>query len=584
MSNKQKEIKLHGISTSPGIIMGTVAIYRDLEINISQMSIDESDVEFHKFEFRKAIKITKKNLDKNYLSTANKYGYDYAGIFKGQIALLEDEYFLKEVEEEINSNLINSEAATFKVFSSKKEYFLKLDNEYFKDRAFDIQDLKRQIIYNIRGEKKNYSLLSPSIIVAKEITPSDTIGFKRELLLGVITEFGGKTSHSSILARSLNIPSVSGIKNVASLVEVNSIVILDGVHGKVIINPSEETISTYKKDKRKFEHFIQQIQTYGKAKSLLSDGTKIYLAANIEFINELDYLKELGIKSIGLYRTEGYFLAHQVIPNEETQLSELSKISQSMPESEIIVRTLDLGGDKIHSKYDNYFEDNPFLGWRAIRLCLDEILLFKTQLRAILRASVNKNIKLMLPMVTDMSEIWEAKSIIEEIKKDLREKQIEFNENIEIGMMIETPGSAVLLERFAKEIDFISIGTNDLIQYILAVDRGNEKVSYLYQSLHPAVVNMLKTIIETANKHKLPVAMCGEMASDPMSFPILLAIGLRNFSMTPVKSLTLKRMMKELTLKECKSLLKSVEAFSSYIEVNRFIESWFSNKFPDLVL
>ena len=584
MSEHLKEIVLQGISTSPGIIMGSVAIYKDLEINISEMSIDLSEVEFHIFEFRKAIDLTMKNLNKNYLSTANKYGYDYAAIFKGQIALIEDKYFLKEVENEITNNLINAEGATFKVFSSKKEYFLKLDNEYFKDRAFDIQDLKRQIIFNIRGEKKNYTLLSPSIIISREISPSDTVGFKREMLLGFITEFGGKTSHSSILARSLNIPSVSGIKNIGTLIENNSIVILDGVHGKVIVNPTEKTISAYKKDKRKFENYIQQIKTYGKAKPVLSDGLEIKLSANVEFINEVETLKNLGITSIGLYRSEGYFLSHNAIPNEETQLTEINKMSQLLPDSEIIIRTLDLGGDKIHSKFENYSEDNPFLGWRAIRLCLDELVLFKTQLRAILRASVNTNIKLMLPMITDTSEIWESKSIIEEIKKEFREKKIKFNEHIEIGMMIETPASAILLDRLLDEIDFISIGTNDLIQYVLAVDRGNEKVSYLYQSLHPAVIQIIKQIITTAQKRNIPVAMCGEMASDPIAFPILLGIGLRSFSMTPFKSLTLKRMMKELTIEECEDLYQSMLSFTSYLEVNRFMEAWYADKFPDLVL
>ena len=581
---KKKEVILKGSPTSAGIVSGTVHIHKEIAVNLTKSLINKEEAEDQVFEFRKALAKTRQNLQQNHDRTAELYGLNYADIFKGQIALLEDSFFLKEVEEAIEKELVNAEAATYKIFSGKKDYFLKLDNEYFKDRAFDIQDLKRQIISNIRGEKKNYTLNHPSIIVAKEITPSDTIGFKRDLILGFVTEFGGKTSHSAIFARSLNIPSVSGISNIVNLVDENSKIILDAAHGQVILNPSSETIIEYEEERVKYEKYIDQIRVYGSKESELSDKTKIKLSANIEFMDELDQLEEYNINSIGLYRTEGYYLANYALPDEETQVSELKKLINFVPNGDIIIRTLDIGGDKVHEKYESYFEENPFLGWRAIRLCLDEIGLFRTQLRAILRSSSKHTIKIMLPMITDISEVWEAKSIIEQLKIELAEKNIVISKDIKLGIMVETPAIALLMDEVAKEIDFISIGTNDLIQYLLAVDRGNEKVSYLYQSLHPSVLKTIDFIIQKAKKNNIEYSMCGEMASDPLAFPLLVSMGLRHFSMTASKSLVLKRMMKDLSLEDCDNLYNQVKEFSSYIEVNRFLNNWWQNMFPDLVI
>jgi phosphoenolpyruvate-protein phosphotransferase (PTS system enzyme I) len=584
MSKKKKQIVLKGSTTSAGIVSGLVHIHKEIAVNFNKSLIDKAEAKTQIFEFRKALAKTRKNLQKNHDRTAELYGLNYADIFKGQIALLEDSFFLKEVEEAIEKELVNAEAATYKIFSSKKDYFLKLDNQYFKDRAFDIQDLKRQIISNIRGEKKNYSLNNPSIIVAKEITPSDTIGFKRELILGFVTEFGGNTSHSAIFARSLNIPSISGISNIVNLVDEHSKIILDAVHGQVILNPSSQSIIEHEEEKLKYEKYIEQMRIYGPSEAVLADKTPIKLSANIEFMDELDQLEEYNIKSIGLYRTEGYYLANYSLPDEETQVREIRKIINLVPNGDIIIRTLDIGGDKVHEKYESYFEENPFLGWRAIRLCLDEIGLFRTQLRAILRSSSKHTIKIMLPMITDVSEIWEAKSIIEQLKLELAEKNITISKDIKLGIMVETPAIALLMDQVSKEIDFISIGTNDLVQYLLAVDRGNEKVSYLYQSLHPAVLKTVDFIIKKAKDNNIEYSMCGEMASDPLAFPLLVSMGLRHFSMTASKSLVLKRMMKDLTLDDCHDLYNEVKQFSSYIEVNRFLNNWWQNMFPDLVI
>ena len=583
MNRYKKEIVLEGLAASPGIAIGQIFIHSELDVDLTHSGIEKEDIELQVSLFREAIEKTKDGLRQNIESTARAYGEEFSDVFLGQIALIEDDFFLKEVEDEININLVNAEAATFKIFSSKKDYFLKLDNEYFKDRAFDLHDLKKQIIYHIQGETKDYSSLSePAIIVASHISPSDAVNYKRENILGFVTEVGGRTSHTAILSRSLSIPNISGIKNIHTLFEQKSTVIIDSLRSKVIVHPFDETLEFYKKEKEKYDTYIKHINTFAKKPSTLKDGTEISLSANIEFMEELEEIGKYRLNSIGLFRSEGYFLSHHSFPDEETQVTEYEKIDQYLETSSIVIRTLDIGGDKIHKKFENYKEDNPFLGWRAIRVSLDQIEMFQTQLRAILRASANRDIKIMLPMLTDVTEVRETKAIIKEIMNEFREKGIAFNEDIELGIMVETPASAILADQFAKEVDFFSIGTNDLVQYSLAVDRGNEKVSYLYQENHPAVLKLIKHVLDVAEKHGIWVSMCGEMAGEPRSFPVLLGMGLRRFSMTMQKSVTLKRMMTELTLQQCNELYEKVAKCDNYIEVNYLLETWMHRYFPDL--
>ena len=583
MNKIKKEIVLSGMTASQGIAIGKIFIHSELEVDLAHSGIPKSQIEMQILIFRDAIEKTKESLRESIEKTASAYGDEFSDVFLGQIALIEDDIFLKEVEDEILENRVNAEAATFKIFSSKKDYFLKLDNEYFKDRAFDMHDLRKQIIYHIQGEVKDYSILNkPSIIVASHISPSDAISYKRENILGFITEVGGRTSHTAILSRSLEIPNISGIKSIHTLFEQNAKVIIDGVNSKVIIHPFEETIKHQRKEKKKFDKYIEELNTYALNPSVLTDGTELKISANIEFMEELEELKKFNISSIGLFRSEGYFLAHHTFPDEETQVKEYEKVDAHLPSSDIVIRTLDIGGDKMHKKFENYKEDNPFLGWRAIRVSLDQIGMFQTQLRAILRASAGRDVKIMLPMITDISEIHESKAILREIQNEFDEKGIPYNKDIEVGIMIETPAAALMADQYAKVVDFFSIGTNDLVQYTLAVDRGNEKVSYLYQENHPAILQLIKHVIDTAAKNNIWVSMCGEMAGEPTSFPILVGMGLTNFSMTAQKSVKLKRMMTELSMDDCKKLYERVILCDNYIEINYIIETWLNERFPDL--
>lgn len=581
--SEQSEINLQGIVSSNGIAIGPVYLHKELKVDITDDSIYRHQIPKQKLLFRDAIQQVKDSLQRNYEITADEYGESFASIFKGQIALIEDEFFLSEVDEQIQTALMSAEAATFKVFSEKREYFLKLDNEYFKDRAFDIHDLKRQIIYKIRGESRDFSLAKPSIIVAKDITPSDTVHFKRSQILGFITEFGGRTSHASIMARSLNIPSITGVRNVTSFFRSDEMVVLDGNKGHVIIHPGEETLSAYYVERFVYSKYLDQMKKYGQLDSKLADGTEIELLGNIEFPEEAEEINHYRLDGVGLYRSEGYFLKHDIIPSEETQFNEYNKLRQVLPNKEVIIRTLDIGGDKIHDTLSNFHEDNPFLGWRAIRMCLDEIGVFQTQLRAIFKASKGTRFKIMLPMVTDISEIQEAFSVIDEVKRDLMNMGVEIREDIPIGIMIETPASAIMIDDFMAQVDFVSIGTNDLIQYTLAVDRGNEKVSYLYQALHPAVLQLIKLIIDAGQRHGKPVSMCGEMASDPLAFPVLVGMGLRHFSMTPRKSLEIKRMIASLKLSDCEQLYQKTLKHNNYIENRKAVEAWVKHQYPDLI-
>jgi phosphotransferase system enzyme I (PtsI) len=576
------DIRIRGQVSSSGFAIGPVFIHREIKINFKDSRIPESSVESECQIFRASIDKVIAGLRHNHDKTKNEYGDAIAEIFIGQIAILEDDIFLKEVEEHIATTLTNAEASTFTVFSKKREHFLKLENEYFKDRAFDIHDLKRQIIYKLRGETRNYTLNVPSIIVARDISPSDTIHFKRSHILGFITEVGGRTSHSAILARSLQIPSLSGVKNIVSLFKTGKTVVLDGNVGEVIVNPTEETQASYTVARFLHQKKLAKLSEYIQKDVTLRCGTSLHFGGNIEFVDDVNELKKYNIQDVGLYRSEGHFLRFNELPDEAAQIKEYTKLAAELGSAEVIIRTLDIGGDKIHSHFQHYREDNPFLGWRAIRLSLDEIGLFRGQIRAILLASANTGFKIMLPMITDVSEIIEAKQIIQQLIDDLGDEGYEVKTDIEIGVMIETPAAAMIMDMIIEEVDFVSIGTNDLTQYLLAVDRGNEKVSYLYQSHHPAVLRSIKHIITIADSAGKPVSVCGEMAGEMISFPILIGLGLKRFSMAPRHTVELKSLLDNLTLSECQSLIKEIEEMTSYIDVNKYMKSWFKQKFPDI--
>lgn len=579
---KTSNLRVRGNVNSTGISIGPVFLHKEIKIDIADSRITPELVELELNLFRESIKKVIKGLRKNYETLKKEYDEDVAEIFLGQIAILEDTFFLKEVEDHISDSLTNAEASTFIVFSKKREYFLQLENEYFKDRAFDIHDLKRQVIYQLRGESRNYTLTVPSIVVARDISPSDTVHFKRSHLLGFVTEVGGPTSHSAILARSLQIPSVSGVKNIISLFENGKTVVLDGNEGAVVLNPTEETTANYTVARYVHQKKMAKLREFSKRDTALACGAKLHFAGNIESVDDITELHNFALSDVGLYRSEGHFLRFNELPDEETQVAEYKRLKKELGAAEVIIRTLDIGGDKMHSYYEGYKEENPFLGWRAIRLSLDEIGMFRSQIRAILLASHESNFKIMLPMITDVSEIVEARQIISQIISDLTDEGHEIKSDIAIGVMIETPSAALIADTISGMVDFISIGTNDLTQYTLAVDRGNTKVSYLYQSHHPAILRSLQQIISAANAAQTPVSVCGEMAGEPMSFPILVGLGMRRFSMLPHRSLQLKQMLSTLTLSECEALAEKVLSLKSYIDVNTFMETWFARKFPDI--
>ncbi len=580
MASKQKyEISLKGIPASPGIVIGPVFLYHEPSFEPELRTVPKTHIKKEIDRFKKAVQSCKDYLSKVYEETDKHYGQDFAEIIQIQISILEDNIFLNEVEFLIKTNGYDAAYATFNVFQSKKEQFLKLSDEYLRERAFDIQNIKRLILKNMLGKKLEVKLPKEAIIIADNINPADIIKLHNEKILGFCTNVGGKNSHTAIVARSLGVPAVVGTEYITNMVKPNDELILDGNEGVIIINPSQEHIQTYLKKQENFIIFEQSLLKDAEKPAKTMDGKKIRVMANIEFVEELNQLNKSGAEGIGLYRTEGIFLGESDLPSEDYQTENYSKFAKSVRPHPVIIRTLDVGGDKLLPDLVGIPERNPFLGWRAIRFCLDHKEIFIPQLKAILRANIHNNIQLLLPMVSSIEEVQQFKKILNEAKDILTSEAKKFNPNIDIGMMIEIPSAAILAEQFAKEVDFFSIGTNDLIQYTLAVDRANEKISHLYNHFHPALLELIQYIIDVGKKTEIPVSMCGEMAGDPVAIPLLLGMGLEIFSATHLAVPEIKNVIRNISLKDCQNLYSKVRKVNSASEAQNLCETFYAKIF-----
>ncbi|RQW04232.1 MAG: phosphoenolpyruvate--protein phosphotransferase, partial [Calditrichaeota bacterium] len=532
-ADRRSEIYLKGIPASPGIAMGPIFLYRDHTHEPELRIIPVSKLDDEISRFQRAIRASRDYLKKIHRETDQKYGNDFAEIVQIQISILDDEIFLKEVEKLIREHRYNAAYATFKVFQEKKEHFLKLSDDYMRERAFDIQTLKRLILKKLSGKKLDINYKKKSIIVTDNINPADIIRLHHKDILGFCTNVGGKNSHTAIVARSLGVPAVVGTEYITTAAKSGDYLILNGNDGVVIINPTPETIKEYSEKQRKFLILENGLLQDAMKPARTRDGKNITVMANLEFIEELEQFRNSGAEGIGLYRTEGLFFSGGTLPGEEFQTQTYIKFAENAAPYEVIIRTLDVGGDKILPDLADLPESNPFLGWRAIRFCLDHKEVFVPQLKAILQANLHGNIKLLLPMISALEEVRQFKEILKEAITLLKNEHKEFNADLEIGIMVEIPSAAIMIDSFLDEVDFISIGTNDLIQYTLAVDRANEKVSYLYNHYHPSLLNLIKKVIDAAKSKMKPVGMCGEMAGDPVAVPLLIGMGLENFSATP---------------------------------------------------
>jgi len=561
---------MKGIGASPGIAVGRVVIHWKEQIDILREFVEEPEREIGRF--RTAMEFAGEQIRETYSRVLETVGPGEAAIFKSHGLMLRDPDFVGQIERMILDESINAEWAVKTVADNLIQIFESMGNDYMKARSDDVKDISDRVLKLLLqvGGVDLSNLGEKSVVVAREITPSDISQLDRDNTLGIISETGGKSSHSAILARTLEIPAVMGVRDILDYVENGDLIIVDGETGLVFINPDEETVARYEDLLAKYECFKKSLSDIRGMSTVTLDGVEIELAANVASPKDLDDVFKNDGETIGLYRTEFLYLDSSLLPPEDLQFEDYKNVVEAMEGRPVIIRTLDIGGDKKLDYLAIPEEENPFLGYRAIRLCLDRQEIFKVQLRAILRASAFGCVRILFPMISSLEELREAKKILEETKEELRTEVIPFDESVQSGIMVEVPSAAILSDYFAKEVDFFSIGTNDLIQYTVAVDRGNEKLSHLYSQYHPAVLRLIKTVIDNGREAGIWVGMCGESAGDPKLIPVLLGMGLKEFSMTASSILQARWIIRNLRKSDLEQAAEKVLSLPTAEDVEHY--------------
>jgi phosphoenolpyruvate-protein phosphotransferase (PTS system enzyme I) len=583
MMKEKKEITYRGIAASPGISIGKVYLYKKEFPPVIEIQIDEKDIEDELNRLIAAIERSERELNKTLKFAKEKLPDHQLRIFEAQLLMLSDQYLIDEIKNRIRKEKKNADyILTDEIRKYQTIMMRSVKDDYLRERAFDVEDVKNRVVRNLNQQKLSSRIEGSFIIVSKRLTPADTVIFSRNEVLGYATDLGGYTSHAAILSRSLNIPAVLGLKEISETIPDDSTLILDGYRGIVIVNPREDKIKEYEQRRLIHRQFEKSLITSSGLPSNTLDNRKLKVFCNIEIPEEIDFAIQQGSEGIGLYRTEQVVIYRGEFPSEEEQFELYQEVVDKIYPREVIFRTFDIGGDKVLPQ--SYQESNPFLGWRGIRICLEKPELFNNQLRALLRASVRKNVKIMFPMVATLSEVRAAKSIIKNLMNDLEKEGIPFDKDLKIGAMIEVPSAAVIANKIAEEVDFLSIGTNDLIQYILAVDRGNELVSNLYNKFDPAVIRTIKHIISEGRKANIPVGMCGEMAADPITTILLIGLGLDEFSVVPGMLPEIKKIIQSVTFEEAKSVVESTLLLDTAGEIESYLKDFTKKKFPYFLL
>ena len=569
---------MKGLGVSPGIGIGKAFIIDKNSVDIAPNHVENTEKEIDRL--KAAIEEAKQELDELYNISIDELGEKEAQIFKSHEMMLEDETFIQEVEIKIKEEMLNAEFALNEVSNIYIKMFEKIEDEYLRERAVDIRDVMNRVIRILMGISGiDFSNLSEnSIIVAKDLTPSDTAQIDRAKVTAMITEVGGKTSHAAIIARIMGIPTVVGLDNITDKIKNNDLVICDGKTGKVLINPSEKQLFYYNQKKIREDEINQDLRNQIGLPTVTKDGFHVALAANIGTPNDVEMVLQNDAEGIGLFRSEFIFMNRDHQPTEDEQFEQYKEVLVKMGQKPVIIRTLDIGGDKNVPYIDIPKEMNPFLGYRAIRLCLGNVEVFRTQLRAILRASVYGNVKIMIPMISTMKELKDSKKILQQAKDQLTEEGIQFKDDIEIGIMIEIPSAAIISDLLAKEVDFFSIGTNDLIQYTMAVDRMNSKLSHLYSQYHPALLRLIKGIIDNAHNAGIWVGMCGEAAGDPKLIPVFVGMGLDEFSMNSPSILKSRYIVRNLNKEDMELIAKSTLDMENAFEVEEYLSCVFADQ------
>ncbi len=563
--------QLNGIGVSPGIAIGKAYLLSNNVGPIEKKEIGKEKVEFEVKRLKRSFSQTEKEIKEIKEKVKREVSPEEAEIFNLHILILHDKKFIEDIIKKIKEERINAESALSEVSRHYTRTFSRIEDDYLREKEVDIRDVCRRIIRNLLGIKKGKDLKEKVILIAPDLSPCETASLQKKFVLGFATEMGSKTSHTAIMGRALQIPVVLGVKNLCSQVKTGDAIILDGTNGKVIVEPDKDSLKKSKSEKRSFLISQRELTSLKKIRTSTTDGKRIKLLANIELPREVEIAFSFGAEGIGLFRTEFFYINRTNLPSEEEQFRTYRTVAKKMYPEEIVVRTLDLGGDKFASALNMPAELNPNLGCRAIRFCLSRPDIFRVQLRAILRASDMGNLKIMYPLISGIEELKSANQILEEVKKELLSEKKKFNEDIEVGIMIEVPSAALTADILAQESDFFSIGTNDLIQYAIAVDRTNENTAYLYEPTHPGIIRLLKNIIDAGHKKGIKVSVCGEVASDPYFALLLLGLGVDDLSMAPLAIPYVKKTLISSSYQKAKKIARKSLTFDTGKEVEAYL-------------
>ena len=583
MSGDKNEIRFQGVGVSPGLAHGVIHVVRDDLDDVARYHIEPSQIGNEIARFEAALVQTRVQILEMQQKIAEAIGAKDAAIFDAHLLVVEDRTLIDEVLRRLEAERCNVEWVFQEVASNYAETLSKIDDPYLRERAVDMQDVTKRIVRNLQGKAPKPSLgtAQPHILVAHNLTPSDTASMNRQLVLGIATDLGSSTSHTAIIARSLNIPAIVGLHDATEKLESDQHVLLDGYSGVLIVDPNSQTLDYYGEVELRKALVSKELKRLRETPSTTADGRHIVLSANIELPSDVESVAENGAEGIGLYRTEFLFVNRDTLPSEEEQYETYRKVAERVHPQPLIIRTFDLGGDKLAiGAVDIGDELNPFLGWRAIRFCLENIDIFKTQLRAIWRASAVGNVKVMFPMISGLEELRHAKEVLEEARREVGEKNCG---KMELGAMIEIPSAAISADALAHEVDFFSIGTNDLIQYTIAVDRVNERIAYLYEPTHPAVLRLLKMIADAAHAHDIWVGVCGEMARDIALIPLLIGLGMDELSVGSTSVPRVKMAVRSLEVPECQQLVAEALTMQTSAEILARCMDLATKRYADLL-
>lgn len=567
---------INGLTASKGIAIGTARVIAQAKLDVRKRLVEDTQSEIRRFH--SAIETAKEQLRALKYQTGEKLGTKQAEIFEAHLLMLEDPEITERVVQMICLECVNVEFALQQVVNTISLMFEAMEDAYFRERVADIKDIEKRLYQIFLGVQDTSSLQldHECILVAEDLTPSETAQLDKEKILGIVTDTGGRTSHTAIMAQSLDIPAVVGAGDATKKISSGDVLILDGEKGAVLVNPTAELLADYFRKQAMIQDEKKALLQYKDAPSQTKDGRKVEIAANIGSSTDVERVLQNGAEGVGLFRTEFLYMDRDMLPTEDDQFNAYKEVLEKMEGRPVVIRTLDIGGDKKLNYLPIPDEMNPFLGYRAIRLCLDQKDIFQIQIRAMLRASLYGNMKIMFPMISNLEELREAKAIFNEIRVELEMNKIPFNKNVEIGMMIEIPAAAIISDLFAKEVDFFSIGTNDLIQYTVAVDRMNDKIASLYDPYHPAILRLIKTVIDNGHNEGIWVGMCGEVAGDPKLIPLLLGMGLDEFSMSPASVLEARKIIGSLDYQSMKKMTKEVLKMGSSTDIREYISETFN--------